>query len=103
MFDIHIVETTQFRAVKKFVYCRLIMNSRQLWNSHQRHKFLMAKSSRDILKFRVSEMAFRGVFKWNFPLRTPCCFVRIYAELGIIPLKCPKDFTTSHGSNISHI
>ena len=27
------------------------MNSRQLWNSHQRHKFLRAKSSRDILAF----------------------------------------------------
>ena len=38
------------------------MNSRQLWNSHQRHKFLRAKVSRDILKFRVSEMAFLGIF-----------------------------------------
>ena len=66
MFDIHSVETTQFRAVKKFVYCRLIMNSRRLWNSHQRHKFLMAKSSRDILKFRVSEMAFSRGFQEEF-------------------------------------
>ena len=39
------------------------MNSRQLWNSYQRHKFLRAKASRDIQKFRVSEMAFAGVFK----------------------------------------
>ena len=39
------------------------MNSRQLWNSHQRHKFLRAKASRDILEFRVLEMPFPGVFK----------------------------------------
>ena len=38
------------------------MNSRQLWNWHQRHKFLRTKASRDILKFRVSEMAFQGIF-----------------------------------------
>ena len=36
------------------------MNSRQLWNSNQRHKFLSAKASRDILKFSVLEIAFRG-------------------------------------------
>ena len=42
------------------------MNSRQLWNSHQRHKFLRAKASRDILEFRVSEMPFPGVFKRYF-------------------------------------
>ena len=40
-----------------------------LWNSRQRHKFLKAKASRDILKFRVSEMAFPGVFKRYFPPR----------------------------------
>ena len=28
------------------------MNSRWLWNSHQRYKFLRAKASRDILKFQ---------------------------------------------------
>ena len=42
------------------------MNSRQLWNSHQRHKFLRAKAIRDILEFRVSEMPFPGVFKRYF-------------------------------------
>ena len=47
------------------------MNTRQLWNAHQRHKFLRAEVSGDILKFRVSEMAFAGVFKRYFPLRTP--------------------------------
>ena len=40
------------RAVKKFSSSRLIMNSRWLWNSHQRHKFLRAEASRDILSFR---------------------------------------------------
>ena len=49
-------------AVKKFLSSRLIMNSRQLWNSHHRHKFLRAKASRDILKFRVSEMVFKRDF-----------------------------------------
>ena len=39
------------------------MKSRWLWNLHQRHKFLRAEASRDILKFRVSEMAFPGVLK----------------------------------------
>ena len=39
------------------------MNSRQVWNSHQRRKFLRTEGSRDILKIRVSEIAFPGVFK----------------------------------------
>ena len=51
---------------KSFLSSRLIMNSRWLWNSHQRHKFLRAEASRDIVKFRVSEMGvsrgFQGVF-----------------------------------------
>ena len=47
------------------------MNSSRLWNSHQRHKFLRAEASRDILKVRVSEMAFPEVFKRDFPPRTP--------------------------------
>ena len=56
-----------FRAVKKFLSSRLIMNSRRLWNSHhQRHKFLRAKASRDILKIRVLDMALPGVFKRYF-------------------------------------
>ena len=66
------------RAVKTFLSSRLIMNSRQLWNSHHRHKFLRAEPSRDILKFRVSEM----VFKRYFPLWMPCCFVSIHARLS---------------------
>ena len=47
------------------------MNSRQLWNLHQRLKFLRDEEARDILKFRVSEMAFPEVFKGDFPSRTP--------------------------------
>ena len=39
------------RAVKKFSGSILIMNSRQ--NLHQRHKFLRAEATRDILKIRV--------------------------------------------------
>ena len=77
------------------------MNNRWLWNSHQRHKFLRAEASRDILKFRVSEMAFSGVFKRYFPLRTPCFFVRIHSRLGIMPLKCLRHSMTSHGLNVS--
>ena len=36
------------------------MNSRWLWNSHQRHKFLRVEESGDILKSRVSEIEFPG-------------------------------------------
>ena len=71
-----------FRAVKKFLSSRLIMNSRQLWNSHQRNKFLRAKASRDILKFRVSEMSFPGGFKRYFPLQTPMLFYQNTCKTG---------------------
>ena len=54
------------RVVKKFLSGRLIMCSRQFWNSHQRHKFLRAEETRDIVKIRVSEMAFPGVFNRYF-------------------------------------
>ena len=41
------------------------MNSRRLWNSHQRHKSLRAEASRDILK--LESLAFpgfsRGIFQ----------------------------------------
>ena len=91
------------RAVEKFLSSRLIMNSRQLWNSHQRHKFLRAKASRDILKFRVLEMAFPVVFKRCFPLHTPCCFITIHARQGKMPSQCPGCSTTLYGSNVSQI
>ena len=42
------------------------MCSRQFWNSHQRHKFLRAEETRDIVKIRLSEMAFPGVFNRYF-------------------------------------
>ena len=66
------------------------MNSRQLLISHQRHKFLRAEESRDILKFRVSEMPFPGVFKRYFPPWMPFCFVRIHSRLETMPSKCPR-------------
>ena len=88
-----------FSAVKKFLSSRLIMNSRWLWNSHQRWSFMRAKASRDILKFRVSEMVFPVVFKRYFPPRMPCWFIRIHARLGTMPSKCPRR-STSHGLNM---
>ena len=85
-----------FRAVRKFLSSRLIMNSSWLWNSHQRHKFLRVKASRDILKFRVSGVA-RGIF----PLWAPFISVRLQARLGTMLSKCPRCSTTSHSSNVS--
>ena len=66
------------------------MNSRRLWKLHQRHKFLRAKASTDILKFKVSEMVFPGVFKRYLLPKMLCYFVRILATLGTIPLKCHR-------------
>ena len=50
------------QGCQKFLSRRLVMNSRRLWNSHERSKFLRAKASMDILKFGVSEMTFTGGF-----------------------------------------
>ena len=86
-------------AVKKFLSDRLIINSRRLWNSHQRHKFWKAEATRDILKLRVSEMPFPGVLKRQFPPWMPCCCVRIHARLRTMPLKCSRCSMTLHGSN----
>ena len=58
-----------------------MMISRRLWNSHQRHKFLRAEASRDILKFRVSEVVFPEVFSTVDAM----CFVRIHVRLGTMP------------------
>ena len=96
-------KSNRFKAVKMFLSTRLIMNSRWLWNSHQRHKFLKAAASRDILKLRVSEMAFPGVSKRYFPPWTPCYFIRILARLGTIPSKCSSRSSTLHSSNVSQI
>ena len=92
-----------FRAVKKFLNSRLIMNSRRLWNSHQRHKFLRAEASSDILKNRVSEIVFPEVFKRYFAPRTSGCFVRIHTRLGTMPSKCPSRSKTSLGLNVLQI
>ena len=51
------------RVVKKSCSNRLIMNSKRLLNSHQRHKFLTAEASRDIVKFRSSDTVFPGGFQ----------------------------------------
>ena len=97
------IAESEFRAVKKFFNSRLIMNSRRLWNSHQRRTFLRVEASRDIVKFRISEIASPGVFNRYFPPRTPCCFVGIHARLEAMPSKCPRPSTTSHGSNVSQV
>ena len=47
-------------AVKKFLSSRLIMNSRRLWNSHQRHKLLRAQASKDILNNSLGNGVSRG-------------------------------------------
>ena len=78
-----------------------MMNSKQLWNSHQRHKLLWAKASRDILKIRVLEMGFQEVF----PPRTPCCFVRIHTSLETMPSQAFQDIAqfkrfTGQGLNL---
>ena len=78
------------RAVKKFLSSRLIMNSRQLWNLHQRHNFLRAEAAGDILKFGVSEMTFPGVFKRYFAPWTSCCFVRL--KTGNIAIEMSQSF-----------
>ena len=62
------------------------MNTRWLWNLHQRHMFLRAKASRDILKFIISEMAFPGVFKRYFPPQMLCCLVRILTGNNVVTM-----------------
>ena len=71
------------------------------WNSHQRHNFLRAEASRDILKFRVLEMAFPGVSKRYFPPLMPLLFHQNI--LGTMSSKCPSCSTTTHGSNVAQI
>ena len=65
---------------------------------------LEGRGTRGILKFRVSEMAFLGVFKRYFPLWMPCCFIRIHTRLGTnLPSKCPRHSTTLHDLHVSQI
>ena len=91
----------KLRAVKKVLDSRLVKNSRRLWNLDQRYKFLRAEADRDILKFRVWQMAFSVVFKRYFSPRTQCFFIRIHARLGTMPSKCTRRSTTWHSSHIS--
>ena len=84
-------KVSKLRAVKKFLRSRLIMSSRRLWNSHQRQKFLRAEASRDILKFRVLEMVFPGVFQEVVSTR-----------LGRTMSKCTRCSTTLDDSNVLH-
>ena len=84
-------------------WIRLIMHSKQLWNSHPRHKFFRAKASRDIWNLEFRKWRLQGFFKKYFPPQTPCCFVRTHVRLGTMPLKCPRHSTTLHSSNISRI
>ena len=64
---------------------------------------LEGRGTRGILKFRVSEMAFPGVFNQYFPPWMPCCFVRIHTRLGTMPSKCTRHSTTLHDLNVSQI
>ena len=61
-------------------------------NSHQRHNFLRAEVSRDILKFRVLEMAFPGVFKEYFPPRMPPLFHQNTRKTGNNVIKMSQPF-----------
>ena len=80
------------------------MNSRWPWNSHQRHKFLRAEASGDILKDRVSAIAFTGVFKrYLFHRGHHVVSTKYTQDWEQIPSKCPRRSTISHGLNVSQI
>ena len=100
------------RAVKKFLSGRLIMCSRQFWNSHQRHKFLRATETRDIVKIRVSEMAFPGVFKRYFPQEFPIPSVGEYGyflelhnifKIILVQSSCPLKIKITQFRNGFHL
>ena len=74
-----------YRAVKKFLSSRLIMNSRWLWNLHQRHKCLRPEPSIIGTFWKLES------WKWRFQrLSQGICLVRINTRLGTMPSKCPK-------------
>ena len=83
------------RAFKKFLSSRLIVNSRRFWDSHQRHKFLRAEASRDILKFRVSEIAFSGDSRGIFHRERHVFSSEYTQDLDQCRSKCPRRSTTS--------
>ena len=93
------------RAVKKFLSGSLIMNSRQLWNLHQRHKFLRTEASRDILEFRVSETPFPGVFKRYFSTTDAMLLRQNTCKIGNNAVEMSQVFhyMTQYSSNVSQI
>ena len=77
------------QGCQKVFSSRLIMNSRRLWNSNQRHKFLRAEASRGILKFRVLEIAFGG-FQEVFSTADTMLFCRNTHKTQGTMLQLPK-------------
>ena len=76
------------------------MNSRRLWNSHQRRKLLWAEASKDILKIRVLEMAFPGISRGVFHSDT-MFFSSEYTQAW---KQCdPRRSKTLHSSNVSQV
>ena len=80
-----------------------IMNSRQLWNLYQRNKFLRTEASRDILKFRVLEMAFPGVLFFHHGCRDVVLSEYTQDWKHAMLSKYLRHSITSHGSNVLHI
>ena len=90
------------RAVKRILSSRLIINSRRLWNSHQRYKFLRAEASRDILKL-ASEMAFQG-FSRGISTADILLFRQNTRKARNNAVEMSQAFSaTSHCSNVSQI
>ena len=87
------------QGCQKFWSSRLIINSRWLWNLHQRHKFLRAEAFRDVLKFIESQ-------KWRFQeflrgISTADAMLfcqNTHITVGTLLLKCPRRFMTLHSS-----
>ena len=75
------------------------MNSRQLWKSHQSHKLLRAKASRDILKFSLGNAISRSLQEVFSPADTMLFHQNTHTNtrLGTTLSKCPRRSTTSHG------
>ena len=97
-----ILDFMRSRAVKMFLISRLIMNSRQLQNLHQRHKFLKAEASRDISKIKSFGNGISRCFQEVFSTTDTMLFC-LHPRLGTTSLKCPRHSTTLHGSSISQI
>ena len=102
------------QGCQKFLSSRLIMNSRRLWNSHERRKFLRAKASMDILKFGVSEMTFTGGFHEVFSAADTMLFrentrktgnngVEMQAFNDIARLECFTDLNLFTGKYVFNV